>query len=264
MRGNPLTGGREPFRCVAELESLTSGGNAMTFKFTYLGAWVPGLLVASTLVAQAGPVCEQWNTREYFLTATVEEVTSCLAAGGDIEAQTENGRMPLHYAAWSSKNPAVVKTLLEAGAKLGARSKNGNTPLILAAWGNGNPAVIEALLAAGADPRVRNKAGNTPLHDAARANRNPAVTELLLEAGSDLEARDRAGRTPLHQAAGSSRNPVVIDLLLEAGADPNAQDAEGKTPWNLAQANEALKGTETYSRLHAAQFKSSDGGARGQ
>ena len=57
---------------------------------------------------------------------------------------------------------------------------------------------------------------------------------------------------------------MVIDLLLEAGADPNAQDAEGKTPWNLAQANETLKGTETYSRLHAAQFKSSGGGARGQ
>ena len=153
---------REPPGCVPELESLTSKENAMTFKFTYFGAWFPGLLVASTLVAQAGPACKQWNTREFFLTATVEEVTSCLAAGGDIEAQTENGRMPLHYAAWSSKNPAVVKTLVEAGAKLEARSNNGNTPLILAAWGNKNPAVIEALLAAGADPRVRNKSGNTP------------------------------------------------------------------------------------------------------
>ena len=170
----------------------------MTFKFTYFGAWFPGLLAASIFVAQAGPVCEQWNTREHFLTATVEDVTSCLDAGSDIEAQTENGRMPLHYAAWSSNNPAVVKTLLKAGAKLEARSKNGNTPLILAAWGNRNPAVIEALLAAGADPRVRNKAGNTPLHDAARANRNPAVTELLLEAGSDLEA---AGQSRPHALA---------------------------------------------------------------
>ena len=50
----------------------------------------------------------------------------------------------------------------------------------------------------------------------------------------------------------------MIDLLLEAGADANARNAEGKTPWDLAQANEALKGTRTYIRLHVAQFESSN------
>ena len=124
--------------------------------------------------------------------------------------------------------------------------------------------MIEALIAGGADPNVRNKSGNTPLHDAARANRNPEVTRVLLESMANLAARDNRGRTPLHQAAQSGKSPAVIDLLLEAGADPNARDAEGKTPWDMAQSNEALKGTETYIRLHEAQLKSSEGGARGR
>ena len=68
----------------------------------------------------------------------------------------------------------------------------------------------------------------------------------------------------MHQAAAGGKIPAVIDLLLKAGADPNAQDAEGKTPWDLAQTNEALKGTRTYIRLHEAQIESSQRGAQGR
>ena len=31
----------------------------------------------------AVPSCEQWNTQEFFETATVDDVTACLAAGAD-------------------------------------------------------------------------------------------------------------------------------------------------------------------------------------
>ena len=117
------------------MKSLVEKGKAMTFKLTgpgpgYRSCWLhPSPRLSPARTADNG------NSREYFLTATIAEVASCLEAGSDVAAQTENGRTPLHFAAWNSKNPVVVKTLLEAGAKPDALSKNGNTALILAAWG---------------------------------------------------------------------------------------------------------------------------------
>ena len=47
-----------------------------------------------------------------------------------------------------------------------------------------------------------------------------------------------------------TKTPPSLCLLLNAGADPNARTEEGKTPGDLAQKNEALKGTEAYRRLN--------------
>ena len=47
----------------------------------------------------------------------------------------------------------------------------GRTPLHRAAGSNGNPAVIEVLLAAGADPKKRDNNKETPLHSAANCQR---------------------------------------------------------------------------------------------
>ena len=54
-------------------------------------------------VATAGPApsperCDEWNTEAYFETATVEEVTACLAAGADVAALTE--RDAEHRCTW--------------------------------------------------------------------------------------------------------------------------------------------------------------------
>ena len=41
----------------------------------------------TVVAAQRTPSCEEeWNTKEYFQTATVEDVTACLDAGADLEA----------------------------------------------------------------------------------------------------------------------------------------------------------------------------------
>ena len=119
--------------------------------------------------------CADWNSEEYFKSATAADVTDCLRSGADHKARDENGRTPLHW----------------AGAM------------------NNNHAVIAALLNAGADPKARIKYGRTPLHDAAGNNENPAVIAALLNAGADPKARDKGGRTPLHGAAGSNENPVI-------------------------------------------------------
>ncbi|MYF36737.1 MAG: hypothetical protein F4226_08165, partial [Synechococcus sp. SB0678_bin_12] len=82
------------------------------------------------------------------------------------DTRDEEGRTPLHRAAWSNQ-VEPVRALLDAGADTDARDNNGETPLHRAAGGSENPAVVKALLDAGADPNARNGLGETPLHEAA-------------------------------------------------------------------------------------------------
>ena len=82
----------------------------------------------TVVAAQRTPSCEEWNTKEYFQTATVENVTACLDAGADPVARNENGVTPLHWAARGNENPAVIAALVDAGADLKARTENGLTP----------------------------------------------------------------------------------------------------------------------------------------
>ena len=160
-----------------------------------------------------------------------------MAAGADIAARDSLfEKTPLHAAARSNENPAVVEALLTAGADIGARNDLGETPLHEAARSNGNPAVVEVLLAAGADMGTRGgvRDGSTPLHEAARSNENPAVVEALLTAGADIGARNDLGETPLHEAARFNETPAVVEVLLAAGADIAARDDDGQTPLHVA------------------------------
>ena len=91
---------------------------------------------------------------------------------------------------------ADMTDYLQSGADPKARDEGGRTPLHRAAESNENPAVIEALLDAGADLKARDKDGVTPLHVAAGLNKSPAIITALLDAGADLKARDKDGETP--------------------------------------------------------------------
>ena len=73
----------------------------------------PSPLGSESSAARAlAPSCEEWNTEAYFESATPESVTACLSAGTDVAAPGDDGMTPLHWAAWSSTDPAVVNALL--------------------------------------------------------------------------------------------------------------------------------------------------------
>ena len=198
------------------------------------------LLVISvlTLVGQGlAQGCQGWNTSEFFESATLAEVRGCLAAGVDVNAQSVTGTTPLHYAAFYTDDPAILRVLLDAGADVNPQG-NAGTPLHAAVAYNTNlaivPAITRVLLDAGADVNAQDLLGFTPLHLATfRTRPDPTVVEALLDAGADVNAQeDLYSRTPLHYAARFSRNPAVLEALLEAGADASARDGEGKTPWD--------------------------------
>ena len=64
------------------------------------------------------------------------DMTDCLQSGADPKARDKDGRTPLHRAAESNENPAVIEALLDAGADLKARDRLGVTPLHWAAGFN--------------------------------------------------------------------------------------------------------------------------------
>lgn len=123
-------------------------------------------------------------------------MTTCLAAGADVQALDGINSTPLHWAARDNENPAVIEALVRAGADVQALNENARMPLVSAAGWNENPAVIEALLAVGADPMARNAQGKTPW-DLAQGN------EVLK--GSDAYQRLNEARfeSPGGSAAGS-------------------------------------------------------------
>ena len=175
--------------------------------------------------------CSQWNTRDWFKKAGLEEIQKCLAAGADPNARDAQGETPL----------SIVTVLAT----------------------NKNPAVIRVLVDAGADPNARNRHGWTILYRAASQNKDPEIIRTLIHVGADLGAEQSGGWTPLHIAAANNKDPAVIMTLLEAGADPHAPDEEGKTPWDLAKKTATAIGkhwrlvatAEGTSRIEAAAPK---------
>lgn len=165
------------------------------------------------VLADAAPEveCADWNTHRYFQAATVEDVVTCLASGADPKARTVDGSTPLHLAAMSNENPAVISVLLKAGAAINARDGRYATPLHLAVMSNGNSAVISVLLKAGAASDAQDEDGKSPW-DYAKSHQSLK--------GSDDYRRMAASAAPRPSPRQQSRHAV-------AQASPALQRAKG-------------------------------------
>ena len=172
--------------------------------------------------------CADWNTYYFFRAAAPKDISTCLAAGADPNAETTNGWTPPHLAASAGKDLTVFQVLMAADPATG--SSRDWRLLHTARYGTASE--VQTLLDAGGDPHVRGTDGRTLLHMAAR-NKNAAVTHALLDAGVDSLSKDRIGWTPLHLAA-SNKTVGVTQALLAAGADPNAESNNGETPLQWA------------------------------
>ena len=208
----------------------------MTRAAAVISAWgvlwlTPGMRAQETL-----SYCQEWNTEEFFRTATAQSVKACLEVDADPMARNESEETPLHLAAQHSKAPGVIEALLAAGAHPNAEATNKWTPLHTGAE-SGNLVAIQALLDAGADVEARTDwSGMSPLHWAAESG-NLAVIQALLAAGAELEAVGRGGVTPLWMAVRVG-NVESIRALLAAGADPMKPVWGGdsaSTPLELAE-----------------------------
>ena len=179
-------------------------------------------------------------------------------AGADLQAQTLDGRTPLHFAAGAAQSNVVgliCQLYLEKSWTMDQKDANGRTALHEAVC-SGNSECVYFLLKSGADPNVKDKQGLTPLHaaaehqsDTAKLRRQRKYERLPywedLPRGTrrlapylDLEKGISNAKSRLSLAIGQEEEARMIQdvvrLLLSSGADPAALDKFEHTAYDEA------------------------------
>lgn len=172
-----------------------------------------------------------------------------LEAGAHVNAMTEKGETPLHFAALYSsisgrgEVAGLVRLLVKSGAEVEAINCRGETPLHLAA-SVGDAVTTAILVSVGASVRAADLCGDVPLHKACRRLLAPesnflrTVRLLLGAAGAPPpNAVNRDGHAPLHLLLFCQESATNLDLLrelLKRGADVNLRTGAGEHPLTLA------------------------------
>ena len=130
---------------------------------------VAGVELGDTSVQLGGREHEERN---------IEAVKQHLAAGADVDVKGGwMGGTPLHYAVGEGRNE-IAKLLIAKGADVNANTNDGVTPLHFAT----TKEIAELLIAEGANVNAKDERGKTPL-DLAIQVKNPKTADLLREHG---------------------------------------------------------------------------------
>jgi len=189
--------------------------------------------------------------------AQLDAANLLILNGADINAKDDIGWTPLHAACINSWLTArVAKLLIFKGADIHARTEDDATPLHAAAMGGHND-TVKLLIQKGADVNARTKVGDTPLHWSARRCKydQEETVKALLSAGAEVLVKNRNGFTPLEDALVWD-NKKVADLLAET-IDLEALDDSGDTPlhWSIRKHN--LKMVKLFIE-HGADINAKD------
>lgn len=149
-------------------------------------------------------------------------IYTILATGVDINDRNIFGESALHCASYWG-DIAQIETLVAAGADLDAQTEDGQTPLKRTVMmGTGFKDIARRLIELGADVNRADSRGDTPAHEAGRNMEDTAFISALVAAGADIEAVNHNGETPLDCAMGRSqlksstglkRNPAFIEFI---------------------------------------------------
>lgn len=146
-----------------------------------------------------------------------------------LEADSENLKKPLHYAAQGG-HMELVKFLLAKGAVLDSKNNVGETPLMYAC-AYGKKEVAGYLLKKGADLHHKTKFGTPVSYAAMRGNEE--IVLYLVEKGADVTVADDNGQTLLHQCAWKGSGKMV-NMLIKKGIPANVRTKHGQTPLHIA------------------------------
>ena len=145
-----------------------------------------------------------------------------LELGADPNAPKENGRVPLHEAAWAD-NAEVVRLLLAGGARCEIREHEHNATPVGFANHAGNFELRDLLLDHTRDP-----------FDLAGFGRVGQLAEVLAADPGLAKARGAGGHTLFHAVPAGPSCEQMLDLLAAHGADIDAAANDGATPLSAA------------------------------
>ena len=215
-------------------------------------------------------------------TSNLQLIRLLIQAGGDVNAQDEDGDTPLHWAMARKGNYEVARLLIENGADLANNTVDKKTPLhtffndtvekvlwrddwiedtlpdsqgmsithFLAWSSKSTPKLFERGVAHDStDLWSVDGFGRTCLHLAASRGNVDLLGYLLEQASlTEVQRTDNEGRTALHYAVQSKRLKTV-DLLLASGGDLHAKDKSSQTVLHCAARWENLEAAKKVVAL---------------
>lgn len=167
----------------------------------------------------------------------VAKTEKLIAQKVDLNSRDEQGRTPLHVAAFAKQSP-VIKLLAQAGADLSAMENDKYDAVTIAAVAD-DEATLATLLAVGASAKLTtSRYDGTALIAAAHLGHDGVVRQLIA-AGAPLDHVNNLHWTAVIESIvlgdGGPRHQQTLRALIDAGANLQLTDRQGNTPLQLAR-----------------------------